>query len=65
MLSNGASEPEIDLPGKISAGLYSGKPQNRPSGRPSAGRKADFDSFPMKILPGRPDFLPGCIIAVT
>jgi hypothetical protein len=42
MLRNNACGPEIGLSGRISAGFSSGKHQNRPSGRPSAGRGADF-----------------------
>ncbi len=51
MLSNNASGLEIGLPAQISAGFYSGKSQNRSSGRPSAGRRADFDAFPTGIRP--------------
>ena len=39
---NKASGPEIGLPGRISAGFYSEKHQNRASGRPKAGRRAEF-----------------------
>ncbi len=28
-----------------------GKPSNRPSGRPSAGRRADFEAFPSRVRP--------------
>ncbi len=46
------------FPGRVSAGCQSGKLQNRPSSRPSAGGRADFDGFPIKvqpkIRPGRP-----------
>ncbi len=45
MLRNSASGPEIELPGQISAGLSSGKPQNRLFGRHSAGRRAEFEVF--------------------
>ncbi len=38
--ASGPGIPEIRLPGNISAGFYSGEPQNRPSGRPRAGRRA-------------------------
>ncbi len=34
MLRDSASWPETGLPGRTSAGFWSGKPQNRPSGRP-------------------------------
>ncbi len=51
MLCNSASKPEIGLLGRMSAGLQSGTPQNRPSGRPSAGRRADFDVCPTRIRP--------------
>ena len=55
----------IVLPGRNSAfragfwpDCYRGKHRNRPSGRPSAGRRAVFGSFPVavrpKIRPGRP-----------
>ncbi len=42
MLRNNASGPEIGLPGRILAGLQPGKHRNQPSGRPSAGGRADF-----------------------
>ncbi len=45
-LRNNASGPEIGLPDQISTGFYLGDPQNRTSGRPSAGRRADFEAFP-------------------
>ncbi len=51
MLRNMASGPEIGFPGRISAGFDSGKPQNRSSGRPSAGRRDDVEAFPMRIRP--------------
>ena len=57
MLCNSASGPEIGFPDRISAGLQSARPQNRRSGRPSAGRRADFDAFPTRI---RIDF-EGCL----
>ncbi len=41
-----ASGPEIGLPGRISAGFWSGKPQNRPS-----GRRADVEVFSIRIRP--------------
>ena len=37
MLHNNISGPEIGLPGRISAGFYSGEPQSLPSDRPKAG----------------------------
>ncbi len=43
MLHNSASGPEIWFPGRILAGFWSAKLQNRPSGRLSAGR---FGGFP-------------------
>ena len=48
MLRNSASGPGI---GRILAGLLPGKHRNRPSGRPSAGRKPDFEVFSMRIRP--------------
>ncbi len=48
---NSASGPEIWLPAQFSAGVLSGKPQHRPSGRTSAGRKAEFEAFPTTIQP--------------
>ncbi len=33
----------------MSAEFFSGKPQNRPSGRPKAGRRADFEAFPIEF----------------
>ncbi len=33
------------------AGFEWGKPRNRPSGRPSAGRTADFEASPIRIRP--------------
>ncbi len=49
MLCTSASGPEIGLPGRISAGFKSGQPPSRPSGRPSAGRSADFEVFPIRV----------------
>ncbi len=49
MFPDNVSGPEIGLPGQTSAGFYTGKPQNRPSGRPSAGRRAE--AFPTRIRP--------------
>ncbi len=54
MLRNIASGPEIGLPGRISARFRSGKRQNRPSGRPNAGRGGDLDAFPIRIPPVTP-----------
>ena len=45
MLRNSASGPDIELPGRISAGFKSGKPRHRPSGRLKAGRRTDFEVF--------------------
>ena len=66
MLRNNASGPQTGLPGRILTGLLPGKHQNRPSGRPKAGRGADFGTFPVAVRPksgpeGR--FWPGTIIA--
>ncbi len=51
MLRNTASGPEIGLPGRILAGLLTGKDRNRPSGRPKAGRRADVDALPEAVWP--------------
>ncbi len=51
MLCNSVSGPEAGLPGRILAGLPPGKHQNRPSGRPKAGRRADFGGFPVAVRP--------------
>jgi hypothetical protein len=51
MLRNSASGSEIGLPGRILAGLLPGKHQNRPSGWPTAGRRADFGAFPVAVQP--------------
>ncbi len=51
MLCNNASGSEIVFQGQISAGFLSGKLPNRPSGRPKAGRRADFEAFPIRIRP--------------
>ena len=51
MLRNSGSGPEIGPPGQILAGLPPGKLRNRPSGRPSAGRRADFGVFPVAVRP--------------
>ncbi len=50
MLRNSASRPKIGLPGRILAGLLPGRHRNRP-GRPKAGRRADFGSFPVAVRP--------------
>ena len=44
-LRNSASGPEIGLPGRIFAGLL------QPSGRPKAGRRADFGALPVAVRP--------------
>jgi hypothetical protein len=44
---NSASVPDIGFPGRISAGKF----QIRPSGRPVAGRRVDFEAFPIRIWP--------------
>ncbi len=49
VLRNNASGPEICLPGRNSAGFYSGEPQNLPSCRPSAGRGGDVGAFPIRL----------------
>jgi hypothetical protein len=51
ILCNSASGREIGLPGWISRGDYSGHPHTRPSGRPLAGRRADFEALPTRIRP--------------
>ncbi len=48
---NSASGLEIGLPGRILAGLLPGKHRNRPAGRPSASRRADFGAFPVAVHP--------------
>ncbi len=60
MLHNIVSRPEIGLPDRTSARFESGKHKNRTSGRPSAGRRADFEAFPIRIRPksGLEDRLP-------
>ncbi len=66
MLHNNVSGPEIGLTGRILAGLLLGKRRNRPSGRPSAGRRADFVAFPVAVQPNparKADFRPGSTIA--
>ncbi len=40
---------EIRPPGRILAGLSSGKHQHLSSGRPMAGRRADFEVFPIRL----------------
>ncbi len=49
MLRNSASGPEIGLPGRSLAGLQPGRHRNRPSSRPSAGQRADFEALPIRI----------------
>ncbi len=51
MLSHNASGPEVGLPGRISAGFQSGRPQNRPSRRPKAVRRGEFEVFRIRIRP--------------
>ncbi len=51
LLRNSAFGQEIWLPARISAGFKLEKFQNRPSGRPKAGRRADFEAFPISIRP--------------
>ncbi len=51
MLRNSASGPGIGLPGQILAGLLPGKHRKRHSGRPTAGRRADFGAFPVAVRP--------------
>ncbi len=46
-----ASGPEIRLPGRILAGLLLGNDRYRPSGRPNAGGRADFEVVPTRIRP--------------
>ncbi len=45
------SGSEIGLPGRILAGLLPGKQRNGPSGRPSAGRRADIGVFLVAVRP--------------
>ncbi len=51
MKRKSASGSEIGPPGRILTGLLPGKYRNRPPGRPSAGRRADFDAFPVAVRP--------------
>ncbi len=51
MVRISSSGLEIGLPGRMSAGFSSGKPQKRSSGRPSAGRKTDLEVFPSRLRP--------------
>ena len=54
-----ASGTEIGLPGRILAGLLLGRNRNGPSGRPKAGRSADFGAFPVAVRPkSDPEHLP-------
>ena len=46
MLRDSDSGLETGFPGSISAGFQSGKLQNLPSGRPTAGQRAEFDAAP-------------------
>jgi hypothetical protein len=51
MWRNRAPGPEIGLPGLILAGCQAGKPKHRPSGRPKAAQRADFEALRTKIRP--------------
>jgi hypothetical protein len=51
MLRNSACGPKIGLTGRMLAGLLLGKRRNRASGRPSAGRRADFGAFQVAVRP--------------
>ncbi len=51
MLRNIASGPEIGSPGRILDGVLPGKDRIRPSGRPKAGRRAEFCVFPVAVRP--------------
>ncbi len=44
-----ASGPGIGLPGLISAGFWSGEPENQCFGRPEGQPEADFEAFPTRI----------------
>ncbi len=48
---NSLSGPEIGLLGRILAGLLPGKHRHPPSGRPKAGRRADFCISPVAVRP--------------
>ncbi len=50
LLADEAERTGIGLPVRMSARFYIGKPESRPSGRPTAGRRADFEALPTKIL---------------
>ena len=47
VLRNRASGPELDLPGRMSAGFWSAEIQNPPTGRP----EGPFEAFPTRIRP--------------
>ncbi len=49
MFCDFVSGPEILLLGRISAGVWTGRPQNRSSDRPSAGQRADLEALPGTI----------------
>ncbi len=51
MSRNRTSGPEIGVPGRILAGLPPEKNLQRPSGRPKAGRRADFGAFRVAVRP--------------
>ncbi len=51
LLCYSASGPEIWILGRIRAGFWSGEPQDRPFGRPSAGPRAAFKILPIRIRP--------------
>ncbi len=66
VLRNSVSGPEIGFPGMISAGSLAGKHQNRPSGRPKAGRRVAFmfsRSESGRNPARKPDLLPRNITA--
>jgi hypothetical protein len=51
MSRNSASGLEVRLSGRILVGLLPPKYRNGPSGRPKAGRRADFGAFPLAVRP--------------
>ena len=59
MLRTSASVPEIGLPGRISAGFWSGKPQNLLSGLILKLSRLESGRDPAR----KPDFLPGSTIS--
>ncbi len=66
MLRNSASGPEIGLPGRIVAGLFTVKEPNsalRPAfGRPEGRFRFFPGSRPAKIRPGRPIYGPEALL---